>query len=148
MTPEQPATLLLADDDEGHRILIEENLRAAGVTQPLIAFDDGRELLDFLHGLHPRHRFDPSRQYLALLDIRMPRMDGIETLRRIRGDARLKRLPVIMLTTTDDSREIGRAYELGCSCYLAKPVDFSKFTEAMQRLGQFIQYMEIPSLAA
>ena len=148
MNPQPQATILLTDDDEGHRILIEENLRASGLEQPLIVFEDGRELLDFLHDLHPRHRFDRRHPYLALLDIHMPRMDGLETLRRIRSEPKLRCLPVIMLTTTDDSREVGRAYELGCSCYLAKPVDFARFTEAVQRLGKFIQFMEIPVSAA
>ena len=148
MNLQKPATILLTDDDEGHRILIEDNLRASGLEHPIISFEDGRELLDFLHDLHPRHRLDATRSYLALLDIRMPRMDGLETLRRIRSEARLKTLPVIMLTTTDDSREIGRAYELGCSCYLAKPVDFTRFTEAVQRLGRFIEFLEIPGPAA
>lgn len=142
---EPAATILLTDDDEGHRILIEENLRAAGLENPLLTFSDGRELLDFLQGFHPRHQVDHARPYLALLDIRMPRMDGLETLRRIRADAKLRRLAVIMLTTTDDSREVGRAYELGCACYLSKPVDITRFTEAVQRLGKFIQFMEIPS---
>lgn len=141
------AIILITDDDEGHTILIEDNLRAAGLQNPTLSFGDGRDLLDFLHGVHPRHRFDPQRAYLLLLDIRMPRMDGVETLRRIKTDTRLRRLPIIVLTTTDDTREVNRAYEFGCACYVAKPVDYTRFTEAVQQLGRFINLMEVPRLS-
>ena len=139
-------TILIADDDEGHVILVQDNLRGSGLKNPMLTFGDGQELMDFLHGVHPNHRFDATASYLLLLDIRMPRMDGVETLRRIKSDPRLKKLPVIMLTTTDDPREVDRCHELGCSCYLTKPVDYSQFAETISRLGLFISLMKLPHI--
>lgn len=139
-------TILIADDDEGHVILIQDNLRSSGLKNPMLTFADGQELMEFLHGVHPKHHFDSTASYLLLLDIRMPRMDGVETLRRIKSDPRLRKLPVIMLTTTDDPREVDRCHELGCSCYLTKPVDYSQFAETINRLGLFISLMKLPHI--
>jgi CheY-like chemotaxis protein len=80
-----------------------------------------------------------------LLDIKMPRLDGIEVLRQLRADPRTARLPIIMLTTTDDPREIQRCYELGCNVYITKPVDYQAFVEAIKRLGLFLQVVKVPS---
>ena len=81
---------------------------------------------------------------LVLLDINMPRVDGIEVLRQIKQDEKHNRIPVIMLTTTDDPREINRAYELGCSVYVTKPVAYEAFVEAVSRLGLFLQVVRVP----
>ena len=82
--------------------------------------------------------------YLVLLDIRMPKVDGIEVLRRIKEDQELRKLPVIMLTTTDDMREVQRCHELGCNVYIQKPVDYDRFAEAIRRLGLFITLLLVP----
>ena len=82
--------------------------------------------------------------YLVLLDIRMPKVDGIEVLRRIKVDAELRKVPVIMLTTTDDAREVERCHQLGCNVYIQKPIDYDKFTEAIRRLGLFMPLMLVP----
>jgi CheY-like chemotaxis protein len=76
----------------------------------------------------------------------MPKVDGIEVLRRIKGDPELRKLPVIMLTTTDDAREVARCHELGCSVYIQKPVDYEKFAEAIRRLGLFITLLLLPEV--
>ena len=102
-------TILIVDDDEGHAILIRENLEAAGLSNRIRHFRDGQAILDFFF----KDRPTPGDAFLVLLDIRMPKVDGIEVLRRIKSDPNLRRLPVIMLTTTDDSREIARCHELG-----------------------------------
>ena len=78
----------------------------------------------------------------------LPKVDGIEVLRRIKADPNLRKLPVIMLTTTDDSREIVRCHELGCSVYMQKPVDYDRFSEAIRRLGGFVPFLQIPRLSA
>ena len=83
-----------------------------------------------------------------LLDIRMPGMDGIEVLRRIKTDARLKNMPVIILTTTDDPREIALCYELGCNNYLVKPVEFEKFAEVLKRLGLYLMIAKVEEAKA
>ena len=115
----QAPTILIVEDDEGHAILIRENLTAAGLPNRMLHFRDGQAVLDFFFG--GEHKTE--EMYLVLLDIRMPKVDGIEVLRRLKADAELRKLPVIMLTTTDDSREVERCHELGCSVYIQKPGD-------------------------
>ena len=135
-------TILIADDDEGHAILIRENLEAAGLRNPIRHFRDGQAVLDFLLR-------DPARAdgpFLVLLDIRMPKVDGIEVLRRLKADANLRKIQVIMLTTTDDAREVTRCHELGCNVYLQKPVDYDRFSDAIRRLGQFVPLLHVPRL--
>lgn len=139
MTTTERVTILIAEDDDGHAELISEQLREAGLHNPLIRFHDGQELLDFL--LPKREEPLP---YLLLLDIRMPRLDGIDVLRQLKSDKRLHAIPVMMLTTTDDPREVDQCYQLGCNCYITKPIDFTKFTETLKRLGLFIQIIRLP----
>ncbi|HVZ64069.1 MAG TPA: response regulator [Lacunisphaera sp.] len=137
-------TILIVEDDEGHAILIRENLEMAGVRNPMRHFRDGQAILDFFFDADGRaiHRADGT--FLLLLDIRMPKVDGIEVLRRIKADPELRSLPVIMLTTTDDSREVRRCHELGCNVYIQKPVDYDRFAEAIRRLGQFVSLLVVP----
>jgi CheY-like chemotaxis protein len=143
MTTHPPPTILIVDDDEGHAILIRENLEVAGLNNPIQHFRDGQAVLDFFAG---RER-GSHHSYLVLLDIRMPKVDGIEVLRRIKKDAELSKLPVIMLTTTDDSREVERCYALGCSVYIQKPVDYDRFAEAIRRLGLFVTLVLAPEVS-
>jgi CheY-like chemotaxis protein len=142
-------TILIAEDDDGHAELISDNLREAGVNNPIIRFRDGQEALDFLftppNGDTPRR--ERGRAYMLLLDIRMPKVDGVEVLKRIKEDPELKNMPVIMLTTTDDPREIRNCYALGCSCYVTKPVDYQKFSEMLTRLGLFLLVVQVPHLS-
>jgi CheY-like chemotaxis protein len=137
--------ILIADDDPGHVRLIERNLQRAGLTNPIERFENGQEILDFLfrRGNHQRAE---ETHYLLLLDIRMPRVDGVEALRQIKADPELKKIPVIMLTTTDDPREVERCHELGCNNYIVKPVDYEKFSEAIKQLGMFVALMQVPEV--
>lgn len=135
--------IIITDDDEGHAELIREGLQSSGVANPIIRFSHGEELWEFLNGktIHDC-TFDRSKAYLLLLDINMPRMDGVEVLRRMKQDDNLKEIPVMMLTTTDDPREVEKCYRLGCNVYITKPVDFSLFAETLRRLGLFIQVVK------
>jgi CheY-like chemotaxis protein len=142
----QQPVILIAEDDEGHAILMRQNLELAGVENPVEHFRDGQALLDFLFKRGPGRVREDSLTYVVLLDIRMPKVDGVEVLRRIKADAGLRKIPVIMLTTTDDAREVARCHEFGCSVYLQKPVDYDKFAEAMRRLGLLIMLMQVPSM--
>lgn len=135
------STILIVDDDEGHAILIRENLESAGVNNRIEHFRDGQAVLDFF----AKRPADDRETYLVLLDIRMPKIDGIEVLRRLKADPKTARLPVIMLTTTDDAREIERCYDLGCNVYIQKPVDFDRFAESIRRLGLFVPLLLIPT---
>jgi CheY-like chemotaxis protein len=145
MAKELP-TILIADDDDGHAFLVEDNLRRGGVNATFLRFSDGQEVLDFLFGRVQTPAFQPDHAYLLLLDIRMPKVDGISVLQQIKGDERLRKLPVIMLTTTDDPREIDRCHALGCNVYVHKPVSFDSFTHAITELGKFVSLVKVPHL--
>lgn len=143
MSKHSELNILIADDDDGHAALILEQLEDSGVHNPIHRFCDGAEVWSFLaaEGVGP-HR-DPGQAYLLLLDIRMPKMDGVEVLRRIKGNDVLRDLPVIMLTTTDDPREVAECYALGCNSYITKPVNFDDFSEVVKRLGLFISVIAV-----
>ena len=138
--------ILIADDDPGHVRLIEKNLQRVGLHNPVIRFENGQEVLDFLSGSNPGQKRAPETAYLLLLDIRMPKVDGVEVLRRLKEDPELRKMPVIMLTTTDDPREVARCHDLGCSNYIVKPVDYEKFSEAIKQLGLFVSLVQVPEL--
>lgn len=137
--------ILIVEDDEGHAILIHQNLEAAGLANPIRHFRDGQAVLDFFFKPEPGLKHE-AHMYLVLLDIRMPKVDGIEVLRRLKSDPELRKLPVIMLTTTDDLREVERCHELGCNVYIQKPVDYDRFAEAIRRLGLFVTLLLIPQV--
>ena len=141
-------TIMIAEDDEGHAELIMEQLRSAGVSNEIIHFRDGQELWDYLMGAGQRTSQHDSHGFLLLLDIVMPRLDGLEVLQRIKADKQWHNLPIIMLTTTDDPREIEKCRTLGCNCYITKPMEYERFTEMLKRLGLsllVVQTPEIPS---
>ncbi|NTU82287.1 MAG: response regulator [Chloroflexales bacterium] len=138
--------ILVAEDNDGHAALIQKNLRRAGLRNSILVFGDGQAILDFLFLRGDGPRRDSGRPYLLLLDIRMPKVDGIEVLRRIKADPELRKLPVTMLTTTEDPREVGRCHALGCSNYVTKPVDYDKFIEAIRQLGLFFTVVQVPSI--
>ncbi|HEY8994654.1 MAG TPA: response regulator [Lacunisphaera sp.] len=139
-------TILIVDDDEGHAILIRENLEMAGLKNATRHFRDGQAILDFFFDRDGRAVATSEGPYLVLLDIRMPKVDGIEVLRRLKTDPELRKLPVVMLTTTDDTREVDRCHALGCNVYIQKPVDYDKFAEAIRRLGLFVTLLLIPQV--
>jgi len=139
-------TILIAEDDPGHSTLIQRNLRRSGLGNEMIVFDDGAPLLDFLFGEGDTPHLANGKPYLLLLDIRMPRVDGVEVLRRIKADPKLRRMPVIMLTTTDDPSEVERCHTLGCSSYITKPVDYDRFVEAIRQLGLYLSVVQVPRI--
>ncbi|OWK42990.1 response regulator [Fimbriiglobus ruber] len=144
MTP-VPLRILLAEDDDGHASLIQRNLSRAGITNEVVRVRDGQEALDYLRRAGPHAGRPRDRPLLLLLDIKMPRVDGIEVLRQVRGEPEHANIPVIMLTTTDDPREVQRCYELGCSVYVTKPIAYDEFVEAIRRLGLFLSIVKVPS---
>nr|WP_150107238.1 response regulator [Pedosphaera parvula] len=137
--------ILIADDDSGHARLIQKNLQRAGLHNPVEWFENGQDILDFLFQRGNRVR-SKDAFYLLLLDIRMPKVDGIEVLRQIKNDAELRKIPVLMLTTTDDPREVERCHAMGCNNYVVKPVDYEKFADAIKQLGMFISLVQVPEI--
>jgi CheY-like chemotaxis protein len=138
--------ILIAEDDDGHASLIRKNLKRAGIGNEIIRFGDGQEVLDFLFPADGSFQRTPGNAYLLLLDIRMPKVDGTEVLRRIKNDDELKKMPVIMVTTTDDPREVESCHRYGCNSYITKPVDYEKFVAAIQQLGLFLMVVQVPPL--
>jgi CheY-like chemotaxis protein len=145
-TTRQDVCILVAEDDEGHFSLVKKNLQRAGIANDILRFADGEAILDFLfcRGSQP-HR-EHGNAYLLMLDIRMPKVDGIEVLRAIKGDPDLRKMPVIMLTTTDDPSEVDRCHQIGCSVYVVKPVDYDDFIDAIGKVGLFLSIVRLPIL--
>ena len=138
----QPVSIVMIEDDEGHARLIERNIRRAGVNNEIMPFTNGTDALKFL--------FDPainvaSRHLLILLDLNLPDMTGIDILQKIKADQHTKRSPVVVLTTTDDEREIQRCYDLGANVYITKPVNYEGFANAIRQLGLFFSVMQVPT---
>jgi CheY-like chemotaxis protein len=140
----EPMVILLAEDDDGHARLVERNLQRAGITNQVVRARDGQEALDYVHRRGSHTGRDTTAPLLLLLDINMPRVDGVEVLRQVKAGESTSKIPAIMLTTTDDPREIERCYQLGCSVYITKPVEYDAFVEAVKRLGLFLQVVRVP----
>jgi CheY-like chemotaxis protein len=140
----EPILIVLVEDDDGHANLVERNLQRAGLANGIHRLKDGQEALDYVQGKGAHAGRPGPHPMLLLLDIKMPRVDGVEVLRQLKSDPQTALVPIIMLTTTDDPREIQRCYELGCSVYISKPVDYQAFVEAINRLGLFLQVVRVP----
>jgi CheY-like chemotaxis protein len=143
MSKLHPVTIIMVEDDEGHARLIEKNIRRASVNNEIKHFASGTEAMSYLFppkgGVHG--------PLLLLLDLNLPDMSGTEILARLKQDEQLKRTPVVVLTTTDDQREIQRCYDLGCNVYITKPVDYENFAQAIRQLGLFFSVMQVPEVS-
>ena len=141
----QQVTILMVEDDPGHARLIEKNLRRAHISNPIITVDNGQKAVDFLFGEGEYANQPHPCPLLVLLDLNIPVLDGYQVLKRMKENEHTRRIPVVILTTTDDTREIQKCYELGCNIYITKPVDYDKFTEAIRNLGLFLSVIKIPN---
>jgi CheY-like chemotaxis protein len=138
-------TILIVDDDEGHAELIRRNLRRIGLSNSIESLTRGSDALDYVFRRGARADRKADGALLMLLDIKMPGShDGLDVLREIKSNPQTKSIPVIMLTTADDPREVDRCYELGCNVYVTKPVEPGAFFEAIQRVGLMLSVMSVP----
>ena len=137
-------TILLAEDDPGHARLIEKNLRRGNITNEIVTVGDGQAALDYLAAKGERGPGRRPLPILVLLDLNLPVLDGYQVLQRMKADERTKRIPVVVLTTTDDPREVARCYDLGCNVYITKPVDYEQFSNAVRQLGLFLSIVTFP----
>ncbi len=144
MNNARPVTIVMIEDDEGHARLIEKNIRRAGVANEIAAFTNGTDALAYLFGDDGTGSVNKGRQLLVLLDLNLPDMTGIDILEKVKANEHTRRSPVVVLTTTDDQREIQRCYDLGANVYITKPVDYDGFAHAIKQLGLFFSVMQIP----
>ena len=114
--------VLIAEDDEGHFLLTKRCLCDAGLNNEIIWFADGQKTLDFFYSQGEGARYDKARKYLLLLDIRMPRVDGMEILEKVKQDTKLARIPIVVVTTSKDPHQAEECYNLGCDGHIVKPV--------------------------
>ncbi len=136
---EKKTVVLLAEDDTGHANLVKMNLKRSSLKNKFIHFLDGEEILNFLYKKGNEPHIEEGVPYIILLDIRMPKIDGIEVLRQIKQDNGLSKIPVIMVTTTDDPDTIEKCNNLGCNRYVVKPVVYDAFENTIQQLGKYIK---------
>jgi CheY-like chemotaxis protein len=136
--------IVMVEDDEGHARLIERNIRRAGVNNEVIPFASGTEAINFLLGPDGSGEVSKDRSMLILLDLNLPDMSGVDILAKVKANTHTKRSPVIVLTTTDDQREIQRCYDLGANVYITKPVNYESFANAIKQLGLFLMVMQVP----
>lgn len=137
-----PVKIVMVEDDLGHAKLIEKNIRRANINNEILHFADGGSALDHLFSAEVL----ANGPMLILLDLNLPDMSGIDILQRVKADERLKRAPVVVLTTTDDKVEIDRCYDLGCNVYITKPVDYEAFSAAIRQLGLFLSVIQAPEI--
>jgi CheY-like chemotaxis protein len=141
----EPLDILLVEDDEGHATLVRRNLKRAGLDGDPVHLRDGQELLDYVYRRAPWTHRGPHASLAMILDLNMPRLGGLEVLKHLKSHDELARIPVFVLTTTDNPSEIDRCYALGAAACLVKPVDYGAFGEMLHRLAQFLMAAQMPS---
>ena len=129
--------ILLAEDNDRDVELTLAALDEYKLANEVVVARDGAEALDYLHGRGKFSGHANGLPVVIMLDLKMPKVDGLEVLRAIRGDVRLKSLPVVMITSSREEQDLVRSYELGVNAYVVKPVDFQKFVDSIKQVGAF-----------
>lgn len=129
--------ILLVEDRTDDQILVRRALKKKNISNPLVVANDGVEALDYLLGTGDRESDGPLIPAVVLLDLKMPRLDGLEVLQRLRANDLTKRLPIVMMTSSDEEADMVRSYDLGVNSYIRKPVDFSEFADAIAQIGLY-----------
>jgi CheY-like chemotaxis protein len=137
-----PIKILLVEDDPGHARLIEKNLLRTGISNEIVFIDNGQSVIDYLEANYCEPSMKDS--LLILLDLNLPLLSGFEVLQRIKADERTKKIPVIILTTTDIPQEISRCYDLGCNMFITKPVQYDEFCVVVRNLGLLLSILKVP----
>lgn len=132
----QPLRILLVEDNPNDLELTMHALSASKLSNPVVVARDGAEALEQLYGKEDQ-AVPPELPQLILLDLKLPKVDGLEVLERIKGDARTRTIPVVVLTSSREGPDIDQAYRLGANSYIVKPVDFEQFCETVRQLGMY-----------
>lgn len=135
MMPDLPKVIFLVEDDPDHEALTVRALRKANIANEIIIAHDGEEAVEMLFGSGPKSL--STQPQVILLDLKLPKIDGLEILRRIRENDSTRMLPVVILTSSDEERDIVRSYQMGVNSYIRKPVNFNEFAEATRQLGMY-----------
>ncbi|MAF48969.1 MAG: response regulator [SAR202 cluster bacterium] len=130
-------TILMVEDDPDDEALILRALKKFNIGNEITVVRDGAEALDYLFKTGPYADREDGNPSVVLLDLKLPKIDGLEVLKRIREDRRTQRQPVVVLTSSDEQDDMVRSYELGVNSYVRKPVEFDKFAEAVTNLGLY-----------
>ncbi len=130
-------TILIAEDSAADAEMAIDALREAKLANPIVHVEDGVEAMEWLQASGEFSGRDDGNPALVLLDIKMPRMDGLEVLKRMRGDDNLCHVPVVILSSSREERDLARSWDLGVNAYVVKPVDVQQFFNAVQTLGRF-----------
>jgi CheY-like chemotaxis protein len=134
----EPKTILLVEDNPDDRDLALLAFEHSNIANEIVVAEDGVTALEYLFGTDARGDPEKARiPQIVLLDLNLPKIDGLEVLKRVRSDPRTKRLPVVILTSSDEERDMVESYERGANSYIRKPVDFAQFIEAVQQLGLY-----------
>lgn len=144
MISTKPVTILLVEDDPGHSELIEMTLDEVGLNNPIYRVDNGRSALDFVYGTGEYETAGSRMPLVILLDLNLPVLNGLQVLKHLKSDERTRSIPIVILTTTQEKREIRECYRLGCNAYLSKPLDFDEFQNAILQLGLFMSVITVP----
>ena len=149
IAPAEPVEILLAEDEPSDADLCMRALHRKKVTNRIVWVKDGAEALDFLFARGPyASRTGTDRPRLLLLDIKMPKVDGFEVLRQVRADERLATMPVVIMTSSSEERDLVQGYQLGVNSYVAKPVDFASFQQAVEDVGLYWMVLnKVPGIA-
>jgi CheY-like chemotaxis protein len=131
-------SILLVEDNPSDVELTRRALAKGSLTLRLIVAEDGQEALDYLLGTGSHQGRDACKvPSLVLLDIKLPRVDGLTVLERVRSDPRTRRVPIVIMTSSNEHRDVSRGYDLGANGYIRKPVNFDRFAEVMEQLGLY-----------
>ena len=134
----EPITILLVEDDPAHAESAKRNLKRSGLANKINHVSDGQEALDYMfrQGIYEDPEKSP-RPHIVLLDLRLPKVDGLEVLEKIKADPQLKNIPIVVLTTSAAESDLAKAYAHNVNSYLVKPIDFAKFADQMEHFGYY-----------
>ena len=138
----EPFTVVLIEDDEGHASLIRKNLQRVGVLNPIIHLKDGAEAMAYFFA----GELKSHDKTVVVMDLNMPGIDGFDILRHLKADESTRKMPVIVLTTTDNPKDIDRCYALGCNAFMTKPIGYDDFSEAIRKLGLMLTVVRVPHI--